>query len=128
MDLGAYVNIDLLREYAEDCYGFVPRLRGIRLMAVERPTYGEGEQLKLYDSMRGRDVVYIHTRCGAGNYRDCGGEDFEKRNADALIAAIDDECDPTYRDHYFKAVINDKYKRLLDELAKRYGEAEGTCS
>lgn len=125
MDLGAYVNIGILREYTEGCYGFVPRLRGIRLMAVEQPTYGEGEQLKLFDSMCGKHVVYIHTRCGANNYRDCGGEDFERRNDDAFIAAIDDECDPTYRDHYFEAVVNDEYKRLLDELAKSYEEAEG---
>ena len=118
MDLGAYANIGILREYAEGCYGFVPRLRGIR-------TYGEGEQLKLFDSMCGKHVVYIHTRCGANNYRDCGGEDFERRNDDAFIAAIDDECDPTYRDHYFEAVVNDEYKRLLDELAKSYEEAEG---
>lgn len=127
MDLGAYANIGILREYAESCYGFVPRLRGIRLMTVERPTYGEGEQLKLFDSMCGKHVVYIHTRCGANNYRDCGGEDFESRNADALIAAIDDEKDHTYRDHYFKAVINDKYNRLLDELVERY-EDDKTCS
>lgn len=125
MDLGAYFNIGILREYVEGCYGFIPRLRGIRLMAVEQPTHDEGEQLKLFDSMCGKHVVYIHTRCGANNYRDCGGEDFERRNADALIAAIDDECDPTYRDHYFEAVVNDEYKRLLDELAKSYEEAEG---
>lgn len=125
MDLGAYFNIGLLREYAESCYGFIPRLRGIRLMRVEQPSNERGEQLKLFDSMCGKHVVYIHTRCGANNYRDCGGEDFERRNDDAFIAAIDDECDPTYRDHYFEAVVNDEYKRLLDELAKSYEEAEG---
>lgn len=119
MDLGAYFNIGLLREYAESCYGFIPRLRGIRLMRIEQPSNERGEQMELFDSMCGKDVVYIHTRCGSDNYSECGGEEFESRNADALIAAIDDESDYTYRDHYFKAVINDEYKGLLAELASR---------
>lgn len=119
MDLGAYFNIGLLREYAESCYGFIPRLRGIRLMRAEQPSNERGEQMELFDSMCGKDVVYIHTRCGSDNYSECGGDEFESRNADALIAAIDDEFDYTYRDHYFKAVVNDEYKSLLAELASR---------
>ena len=123
MDLGAYANIGLLRPYAESCYGFIPRLRGIRLMKVEEPTGEGGEQMNLYDSMCGEDAVYVHTRCGSSNYEECGGAEFEDRNADSLIAATDDELDPTYRDHYLKAVVNGEYESLLAELADLRKEA-----
>lgn len=124
MDLGAYCNIGTMEDYVVKNYGDVPRLRGIRLMKLEKKTGGDGPQMELFDSMCGEDVVYIHTRCGSycfgdddpgTNYTACGGKEFDERNADTLIASINDELDGTYRDHYFKAVVNDDYKRLLGE-------------
>lgn len=124
MDLGAYCNIGATEGYVVNNYGHVPRLRGIRLMKLEEKTGEGGPQMELFDSMCGEDVVYIHTRCGScgfgdddpdTNYTACGGKEFEERNADKLLASINDEFDGTYRDHYFKAVVNDEYKRLLGE-------------
>lgn len=124
MDLGAYCNIGATEGYVVNNYGQVPRLRGIRLMKLEEKTGEDGPQMELFDSMCGEDVVYIHTRCGScgcgdddpdTNYTACGGKEFEERNADKLLASINDEFDWTYRDHYFKAVVNDEYKRLLGE-------------
>ena len=124
MDLGAYCNIGTMEDYVVKSYGHVPRLRGIRLMKLEKKTGGDSPQMELFDSMCGEDVVYIHTRCGAcgcddddpdTNYTACGGREFDERNADKLIASITDEFDWTYRDHYFKAVVNDDYKRLLED-------------
>lgn len=124
MDLGAYCKIGTMGHYVVENYGEVPRLRGIRLMKLEDKTGEDGTQMEMFDSMCGKDVVYIHTRCGScgcgdddpdTNYIACGGKEFDERNADRFIASINDEFDGTYRDHYFKAVVNDEYKRLLEE-------------
>lgn len=124
MDLGAYCNIGTMEDYVVKNYGDVPRLRGIRLMKLEEKTGEGGPQMELFDSMCGEDVVYIHTRCGScglgdddpdTNYTACGGKEFEERNADKLLASINDEFDGTYRDHYFKAVVDDEYGKLLED-------------
>ena len=124
MDMGAYCNIGTMEGYVVKNYGPIPRLRGIRLMKLEEKTGEGGPQMDLFDSMCGEDVVYVHTRCGScgcddddpdTNYIACGGKEFDERNADRLIASISDEFDWTYRDHYFRAVVNDEYKRLLEE-------------
>lgn len=132
MDLGAFVNIDSMKKYVVSNYGDVPRLRGIRLMRVEEKTGEGGRQMDLFDSMCGKDIVYIHTRCGSyqygdddpdANYMACGGMEFDRRNADRLIASINDEFDGTYRDHYFHAVVDDEYERLIEGIgAKVVGE------
>lgn len=123
MDLGAYNNIPSLGDYVYRHYGNVPRLRGVRLMKAEEPVETDGEwQLEVFNGFCGEDVVYIHTRCGGccdeddpdSNYVYCGGRDWEESNGELFIKSIDDAWDKTYRDHYFKAVIDDEYARLVD--------------
>lgn len=125
MDLGAYAQIDDLSGYVARNYGAPPRLRGIRLMAVEEPEEAEGDfALEVYNSFCGQDVVYVHTRCGAygdddnedSNYIFCGGRDWELSTGDLFIKSIDDGWDPTYRDHYFHAVVDDEYLGLVEKM------------
>ena len=123
MDLGAYMQIPSLEGYVTKHYGDVPRLRGIRLMKLEKESGEYGRQMEMFDSHCGEDVIYIHTRCGSAgwgdddpdaNYISCGGKDWEESNPDTFIESINDEWDGTYRDHYFKAVIDDEYKQLIE--------------
>ena len=52
MDLGAYANIAAMESYVARHYGEVPRLRGIRLMAVEKPVdVYEGCQMDVYNDL-----------------------------------------------------------------------------
>lgn len=123
MDLGAYANIDALEPYVSRHYGEVPRLRGIRLMRTEEQTGETEHQMQVFDSYCGKDVVYVHTRCGSSwlgdddpnsNYIYCGGLEWEESNPDTFIESLNDEFDGTYRDHYFKAVIDDEYKAMIE--------------
>lgn len=123
MDIGAYIEIPTLENYVNKHYGEVPRLRGIRLMKLEEKSGEYGSQIEMFDSHCGEDVIYIHTRCGSAywgdddpdaNYIGCGGKDWEESNPDTFIESINDEWDGTYRDHYFKAVIDDEYKQLIE--------------
>lgn len=116
MDLYAYMQIGALGSYVEKNYGAPPRLRGIRLMEMERPYANPGDlQTKVFNSHCGKPVIYIHTRCGGANYRDCGADEWELDNSETFIESVDDECDCTYRDHYFKAVEDDEYRALVAE-------------
>lgn len=123
MDLGAYMQIELLKDYVARNYGEPPRLRGVRLMRFEEPS-GEPEyQMQVFDGYCGQDVVYVHTRCGSAcwgdddpdaNYIACGGRAWEESNPDTFIESLNDEWDGTYRDHYFKAVVDDEYKAIVE--------------
>ena len=79
MDLYAYVlkEEDLISKYIKDCYGEVPRNRGVRFMKVEtKMETPECEEERIFNAYVGTDTVYIHTRCG-----DCGvGYDAESSN------------------------------------------------
>lgn len=123
MDLGAFMQIGIYESYVTSAFGEVPRLRGIRLMRLEKLVENPGcMQERIFNQFVGQDVVYIHTRCGGSasnhdsNYVCCGGKEFEDRNADNLILALNDEFDGTYRDHYLRAVVNDDYLALIEEL------------
>lgn len=122
MDLGAYKNIPDLNGYVSKHYGDVPRLRGIRLMKLEEPTGRPERCMQVFDGHCGQDVIYIHTRCGSAwwgdddpeaNYISCGGREWEEANSETFIESLNDEFDGTYRDHYFKAVIDEEYEMLL---------------
>ena len=121
MDLYAYMQIGALGSYVEKNYGAPPRLRGIRLMEMERPCeHPEDRQMEVFNSHCGKPVIYIHTRCGGANYRDFGADEWELDNSETFIESVDDECDCTYRDHYFRAVDDDEYRALIAEaLAER---------
>lgn len=122
MDLGAYIQIGMYGDYATAVYGEVPRLRGIRMMRLERLVENpDCMQERVFNGFVGQDVVYIHTRCGGdsndqdSNYVYCGGKEFDERNAEYLLASLTDEFDGTYRDHYLRAVVNDDYLALVED-------------
>jgi len=128
MDLYAtlFLKKDLVKRYIEKHYGFIPRLRGVRFMRYEEPNACEsmGRQSVLWSENCGKDVIYIHTRCGGGydetdpdsNYIACGGKGWEEDNKDTFIESVDDFYDSTYRDHYFRAVIDDDYNEICKQL------------
>lgn len=114
MDLGAYILIDELEALLPSK---PPRLRGIRLMRFEEPIDNY-----LFDSFCGKDVIYIHTRCGQchfdgnDNYEAFEMDKWEDELGDLFLAAENDEFDCTYRDTYI-AVPEDKlglYQKLLE--------------
>lgn len=122
MDLGACLNIPSLDDYVSKHYGDVPRIRGIRFMKLEKPTGRPERCMQVFDGYCGKDVIYIHTRCGSAqygdddpdaNYRAFGADAWEQANQDTFIESLNDEFDGTYRDHYFKAVVDDEYERLM---------------
>ena len=130
MDLGAYVisRAQLVDEYVRRHYGEVPRMRGVRLMRFEEPIESTGPQDDMFNSHCGKDVVYIHTRCGSAcwgdddpdaNYVGCGGKAWEEANPDTFIESVNDWFDGTYRDHYFRAVPGKDY----DEMCAQFEEA-----
>ena len=134
MDLGAYMQVDYLCDCVTRFYGEVPRLRGIRFMRVEEPVDADGYwQLEEFNRLCGHDVVCIHTRCGGGldeddpcsNYVSCGGRDWEESNDGLFIRSFDDAWDATYRDHYFRAVVDDEYLGLVKQLENAL-ETEGS--
>ncbi len=124
MDLGAYciMGLDYVKEYIDKHYGEIPRARGVRFMAVETPSGGEFPK---FDSYCGKDVIYIHTRCGDcgrgfdredTNYVFCGGKAWEEKLKDLLLEHESDGFDSTYCDHYFKAVVDDEYRNVVRQL------------
>lgn len=129
MDLGAYANTldDKMAEYINRHYGSIPRCRGYRLMKLEKVSNDDGEQMKLFDSYVGKDVIYIHTRCGDcgdgydseySNYISCGAKEWEEEHKDLFLEHYTDEYDSTYCDHYFKAVIDEDYRKLVDDYVQ----------
>lgn len=115
-----------VKSYIEKNYGPIPRFRGARLMRYEEPITceGEGAQSEMWASMCGKDIIYIHTRCGGGwdetdpdsNYIACGGKAWEESFGDRFLGSVDDNFDCTYRDHYFTAVIDDDYNNICKQL------------
>lgn len=89
-------------------------------MKVEIPIENpENEQEKMFNKHIGEDVIYFHTRCwgseddSRSNYMSCGGKEREEQHKDKFIESINEEFDPTYRDHYFKAVQNEEYDKII---------------
>ncbi len=131
MDLGAYhyMSFPKVMEYIVKNYGEVPRIRGVGFMAVEEKADtaevdDESElQYEAFNRYVGEDVIFIHTRCGDcgygfgdsdSNYVFCGGKDWEEKHKDLFLEHHSDGFDPTYCDHYFKAVVDDEYKAILN--------------
>ena len=83
------------------------------------------KQLNLFNSMCGKDIIQIHTRCGAygdesnpgSNYRYFQADKWEE-GSPLFIASIDDGWDATYRDHYFHAVEGEDYDKTIAMLEK----------
>ena len=153
MDLIAYSNKDnkLVDKYIRENYGDIPRPRGIRFMKIEQKLeenekpnmdvldmFGNEEEYDVdytetsntFNKYVGKDVIYIHTRCGDcdlgydnenSNYVYCGAKEWEEEHKDLFLEHITDPFDSTYCTHYFKAVINEDYEKIL-ELAKEEDE------
>ena len=124
MDLFAYMLSEKpeVKHYIEKNYGPIPRFRGARLMRYARPQVcsDQGAQSEMWEDMCGKDIIYIHTRCGGcwdetdpdSNYIACGGKEWEESHKDTFISSVDETFDNTYRDHYFTAVIDDEYNKI----------------
>ena len=130
MDLYAYSVSDSkeVMEYIRKNYGDVPRLRGVRFMKNHDPKEcEEGGWYKEFVDCCGKDVIYIHTRCGDcglgfdnedSNYVFCGGKKWEEENKDKFLFHKSDEFDATYCDHFFSAVVDEEYNSILAELTR----------
>lgn len=118
MDLQAYMTSkdNDVMSYINKHYSGIPRLRGVRFMKLETLEMNEYTyQDELFNSYCGEDVIYIHTRCGGYNYEDFEADKWENDNP-LFLKGVDDCFDETYRDHYFKAVIDDDYKNIINLL------------
>ena len=111
MDLQAYMisEDEMIMSYVNKHYGEIPRLRGVRFMKLEVPC-GDG----VFDSYCGKDVIYIHTRCGGDNY-ECFEADVWENNNPLFLEGVDVDFDCTYRDHYFEAVVDDEYNSIINQ-------------
>ena len=115
MDLQAYViseDKDIM-SYINKHYSGIPRLRGVRFVKLETPYEEETCQDEVFNSYCGKDVIYIHTRCGGGNYEYFEADKWESNNP-LFLKGVDDDYDRTYRDHYFEAVVDDEYNSILN--------------
>lgn len=124
MDLYAYAVMDRceeVRDYVVKHYGEPPRWRGVRMMRDEERADGSTYQMELYNEFVGKDVIYIHTRCGGDNFDYYGMGDWEHRNDEYYLDAADDDFDRTYRDTYLKAVPGEDYDRALAALRELVG-------
>lgn len=145
MDLIAHLNSqdELVKKYIEKYYGEIPRCRGIRFMKIEEKTNDKpnidvtdifddsdipvsdyDEITRIFNKYVGQDVIYIHTRCGDcdlgyddedSNYIYCGAKDWEEKHKNLFLEHITDAFDSTYCTHYFKAVIDDDYKKIIGD-------------
>ena len=144
MDLIAYQikDIDIINNFIKNNYGNIPRIRGVRLMKLEKAVdkkqnidvldvlgkksnvdYKESNDI--FNKYVGQDVIYIHTRCGdcglgysskESNYKYYGADEWEKKYEELFLEHITDPFDNTYCTHYFKAVDNAEYQNMINEL------------
>lgn len=127
MDLCAFVNFnynDEVKKYITEIYGEIPRCRGVRFMKVEKPVENtdNDSEIEMFNEYAGEDVIYIHTRCGDcgmgyddedSNYVYCGAKDWEEEHKDLFLDHVTEEYDRTYCTHYFRAVVNDDYNKIV---------------
>ena len=119
MDLPAYAMIPELKELLPS---EPPRLRGIRLMALEDPF----EEDEMFSSYCGQDVLYVHTRCGQchfdgeDNYEYFKMDEWEQELDELFLNAQNDSFDCTYRDTFIKVPEDkmERYKALLEQFRK----------
>lgn len=120
MDLYATLldNNKRIHNYVIKHYGPIPRLRGVRFMRYETPDVCrlDDAQGNMWREHCGKDIIYIHTRCGASNYIDCGGAEWEHSHPETFLESVDNTDDCTYRDHYFLAVLDDDYDSICKDI------------
>lgn len=131
MDLVAYAALGDpgVTDYIKKHYGDVPRMRGVRFMKVQKPEWYDEPTFK---RLCGKDIVYIHTRCGPcgrsfdnddTNYTFYGADKWEKGNK-LFLTHAKDKFDGTYCDHYFLAVVDDEYNAIIEMYRKQIEETE----
>lgn len=141
-----YQSNDLISNYIKKHYGDVPRIRGVRFMKLEDKStdkfrvdvtdfFGEEgvdynifiKEIEMFNKYAGQDVIYIHTRCGDcglgyddlySNYISCGAKKWEEEHKNLFLDHITDPFDCTYCTHYFKAIIDEDYKKIVKEGGK----------
>lgn len=125
MDLYAFLigRDEKVMKYINENYGNIPRFRGVRFMKIECANENpEDDGIKMYNKYCGKDVIYIHTRCGDcekgfdskdSNYAYYGADKWEESHKDLFLEHCSDDYDDTYCDHYFKAVLNDEYESII---------------
>lgn len=130
MDLYAHCMKDeeFISKYINENYGEIPRYRGVRFMKTEslwKGNVNSQEEVYIHNKYVGTDTIYIHTRCGDcekgyddedSNYVYCGAKNWEENNKDKFLEHITEKFDSTYCTHYFKAVINDDYNKIIKML------------
>lgn len=137
---------DLISNYIKKHYGDVPRIRGVRFMKLEDKAtdkfrkdvtdiFGDedeesvdySKEIEMFNKYAGQDVIYIHTRCGDcdlgyddknSNYISCGAKKWEEEHKNLFLDHITDPFDCTYCTHYFKAIIDEDYKKIVKEGGK----------
>lgn len=136
MDLHAYAlmeEVEEIKDYIKKNYGDVPRIRGVRFMKLESDWTGEdlNEERLIHDKYVGQDVIYIHTRSGScgnwysedSNYIYFGADKWEESNSELFLEHVNDSLDWTYATHYFKAVVDDDYNNIINQLNKLYNSS-----
>ena len=144
MDLIAFSNtqIEEVNNYIKKYYGDIPRIRGIRFMKLEEEETDKpnldvtdlyptdevtdySDVNSIFNKYVGQDVIYIHTRCGDcgrgyddedSNYVYCGAKKWEEEHKDLFLEHITDPFDSTYCTHFFKAVVDDDYKKIIGKI------------
>ena len=136
--------IEEVGNYIKKYYGDVPRIRGVRFMKLESKTENKpnidvtdlfptdeideviynSDINSVFNKYTGQDVIYIHTRCGdcgkgyddeESNYVYCGAKKWEEEHKDLFLEHVTDPFDSTYCTHYFKAVIDEDYKKFISD-------------
>lgn len=117
-----------LMKLEEKCEDEKPNIDVIDLFPLnddEKNGCDFSEETNLFNKYVGQDVIYIHTRCGNcdmeyndenNNYTYFGANKWEEKYKDLFLEHITDSFDSTYCTHYFKAIINDEYKELLNDF------------
>lgn len=132
MDLYAFMFNDALKELLPS---EPPRLRGIRLMKIQDEIDDDSSSsssAELFNSFCGKDVIYIHTRCGQcyfssdDNYIAFGMDEWESENN--AIGAANDPYDCTYRDTYIEVTEDKKslYDKILADFDKTIEDVKVT--
>lgn len=116
---------ELIDKYINENYGDVPRIRGVRFMKIQEKTNKKDKLSRVFDKYVGTDTIYIHTRCGhcgfgfkgkRSNYKYYEADKWEEKYSDLFLEHINGDWDKTYCTHYFKAVKNDDYYKILKLL------------
>ena len=106
-------------------------------MRLQKPEWSDDPTFK---RLCGKDIVYIHTRCGpcgrsfnykegrgpntrGSNYIFYGADKWEKGNK-LFLTHVGDKFDTTYCDHYFLAMVDDEYNEIIEMYRKQIEETE----